>query len=371
MTTLSLEADPLEPEPIEPVVAATRAGRIRRAALVAGVPFAAVIAALLLGAVLIAREGSNPLAVYGDVVRGVFVERRGMSNTAVGATPLIFMGLGLAIAYRARLFTIGAEGQFVLGATAAVAVATGGGVRDLPDWLLVPACIAVAAVTGLVWSSISAVLANRFNTSIVISSLLLTYIATAVMQWMIRVGIKDPDSFVPASRVIGDAGLPTVPGIDVHLGFVLAVILVPFVWVIVSRSRFGFRVDVIGHNPIALRANEVGSGRILLAVLAIVGALAGVAGYVQVAGVTSRINGEFSVGYGFTAIIVALLGRLHPIGVLAAALGLSGLAIGFDMAEREHQLPSTLVGVIQALIIIFVVVGDAIVVRFSASEERA
>jgi ABC-type uncharacterized transport system permease subunit len=370
MTTLSLEADPLEPDPIEPIVGATRAVRARRTALVVGVPIAAVLAALVIGGVLIANEGSNPFAVYADVVHGVFVAKRGMSNTAVAATPLILMGLGLAISYRARLFTIGAEGQFVLGAVAAVAFATAGPVRDLPGWFLVPACIVIAAAAGLVWSSISAVLGNRFNTSIVISSLLLTYVATAIMQWVIRVGIKDPDSFVPASRVIGAAALPTVPGIDVHLGFVLAVALVPAAWVLVSRSRFGFRVDVIGHNPIALRANEVSTGRMVVAVLAIVGALSGIAGYVQVAGVTNRINAEFSVGYGFTAIIVALLGRLHPVGVLIAALGLSGLTIGFDMAEREHQLPSTLVGVVQALIIIFVVVGDAIVAKLAPAEER-
>lgn len=370
MTTLSLEESSLEPDPIEPIVGATRATRARRSALVVGVPIVAVLAALVIGGALIASEGSNPLAVYGDVVHGVFVANRGLTNTAVAATPLIYMGLGLAIAYRARLFTIGAEGQFVLGAVAAVAFATADGIRDLPGWFLVPACIVVAAVTGLVWSTISAVLGNRFNTSIVISSLLLTYVATAIMQWVIRVGIKDPDSFVPASRVIGDAALPTVPGLNVHLGFAMAVVLVPIAWVVVSRSRFGFRVDVIGHNPIALRANEVSTGRMLVAVLAIVGALSGIAGYVQVAGVTSRINAEFSVNYGFTAIIVALLGRLHPIGVLIAALGLSGLTIGFDMAEREHQLPSTLVGVVQALIIIFVVVGDAVVAKLAPTEEQ-
>jgi simple sugar transport system permease protein len=132
-----------------------------------------------------------------------------------------------------------------------------------------------------------------------------------------------------------------------------------------TRSRFGFRVDVIGHNPIALRANEAPTGRMVVAVLAIVGACAGIAGYVEVAGVTNRINAEFSVGYGFTAIIVALLGRLHPVGVLIAALALSGLTIGFDAAERQHQLPSTLVGVIQALIIIVIVIGDAVVSRFT------
>src|SRR4029078_3399736 len=134
-------------------------------------------------------------------------------------------------------------------------------------------------------------------------------------------------SFVPASRVIGAAALPVVPGIHVHLGFVIAVALVPLAGVLVARSRFGFRVDVIGHNPIALRANEVPTAKMVLAVLAIVGALSGVAGYVEVAGVTNRINAEFSAGYGFTAIIVALLGRLHPLGGLLGALAECGLAV--------------------------------------------
>ncbi|MCU1501070.1 MAG: hypothetical protein JWM12_424 [Ilumatobacteraceae bacterium] len=365
MSTVAVEIDPAEPDVVE-----GGGTSLRRIAVVGGVPVAAIVVALAIGAVLIARDGENPFAVYADVVRGVFVAKRGLRSTAIGATPLIYMGLGLAIAYRAKLFTIGAEGQFVLGATAAVAVVTADGVRDLPAFVLVVLAIVVAGIVGAAWSSISAVLANRYNTSIVISSLLLAYIAAAVMQWMIRKGIRDPKSFVPASRVIGDASLPIVPGVNVHAGFVIAVALVPIAWVAVTRSRFGFRVDVIGHNPLALRANEVRTGRMVLAVLAIVGALSGIAGYVEVAGVTNRINGEFSVGYGFTAIIVALLGRLHPAGVLVAALAVSGLTIGFDAAERQHQLPSTLVGVIQALIIIVVVIGDAVAVRLLGRDGR-
>ena len=133
---------------------------------------------------------------------------------------------------------------------------------------------------------------------------------------------------------------------------------------LVSRSRFGFRVDV--HRPQPDRPARQRGARPAACSSPCWRSSArcpGIAGYVQVAGVTNRINAEFSVGYGFTAIIVALLGRLHPVGVLIAALGLSGLTIGFDVAEREHQLPSTLVGVVQALIIIFVVVGDAVVAK--------
>jgi simple sugar transport system permease protein len=351
----------------EEVVEDDRGERLRSAAIAIAVPIAAVIAALLVGAILIWREGSNPLAVYVEVVRGVFVEKRGLRSTAIGATPLLLMGTGLAIAYRARLFTIGAEGQYVIGAVAATAWATAGGVRDLPGGLLIPTSIVIAGAAGMVWSVITAFLNARFRTSIVISSLLLTYVALSFMNWAARVGIRDPESFIPATRVIGNAGLPTLPGLNVHLGFAIALAVVPIAAVLMSRTRFGYRVDVLGHNAIALGANDVPPKRLMFAVLGIAGLLAGVAGFVEVAGVSQRINGEFSTGLGFTAIVVALLGRLHPIGVAAAALALSGLTIGFDTAERAYDLPSALVGVLQAMIVIFVVLGDALASRAAAS----
>lgn len=366
MSTLAVELDPSEPDAVADPVGGDG---LRRAAVVVGVPLVAVIGAMTIGGILIWREGVNPFAVFADVLRGVFVDKRGLQNTAVSATPLLLMGLGLAVAYRARLFTIGAEGQFVLGAVAATAFATTSGISGLPGWILIPACMLIAAVVGGLWSGISAVLSARYNTSVVISSLLLTYVAAALMQWVIRVGIRDPESFVAASRVIGDAGLPTVPVLNSHLGFVFAVALVPVFALVMSRTRFGYRVDVIGHNPIALRSNEVSTGRMLFAVLGLVGVMSGLAGYIQVAGVTNRINAEFSVGYGYTAIIVALLGRLNPVGVLIAALGVAGLDIGFAAAERNNQLPSSLVGVIQALLIIFVVIGDAVAVKFIARSD--
>ena len=335
----------------------------RRVAVSLGVPVGAVVASLFVGAVLIAFEGHNPLAVYGEVLRGVFVENRGLRNTATGATPLILMGCGLAIAYRSSLYTIGAEGQFVIGATAATAWATSGAFSSLPSAVLIVGCLLIAGAAGFAWSCISAALNARFGTNIVISSLLLTYIGTAVMQWAIRVGIKDPESFIPASRQLGNALLPTVPGLNTHLGFVIAVAVVPVLAVVMARTRFGYRVDVLGHNPSALGTNEIREAKVMFGVLGLVGALSGIAGYVQVAGVTQRINGEFSVGYGFTAILVALLGRMNLFGVLVAGLGLAGLTIGLDVAERTYDLPSSLTGVLQALIIIFVVLADALAGR--------
>ena len=157
--------------------------------------------------------------------------------------------------------------------------------------------------------------------------------------------------------------MPALPGWGVHAGFLIAVAAVPVVWVVLARSRFGYRVDVLRASAEVLRANEVRPARMVLAVLVGCGALAGLAGYVEVAGVTGRITPAFATGYGFTAIVVALLGRLHPLGILVAAGALSALRIGFEVAQRSYEIPSATVGVILALIVVFFVAGEALVRR--------
>jgi ABC-type uncharacterized transport system permease subunit len=154
-----------------------------------------------------------------------------------------------------------------------------------------------------------------------------------------------------------------VPGIDVHLGFVLAVAVVPVMTWVLARHRLGFRVTALGHNPEALDANDAPARTIIVAVLVVAGALAGLAGFIEIAGVNGRLNDAASVGYGFGAIIVALVGRLHPVGVLAAALVLGGLDIGFEVAARSSDLPTSMAGLVQVLVVVFVVAGDALLER--------
>lgn len=336
----------------------------RQAAVVRfAVPLVAVLGALLVGAILIGIEGLNPLTIYGEAFKGVFSSRFGFADTAIQATPLILLGLGLMIAYRAKVFTIGAEGQYLVGAVAAVAWATAGGIRDLPGPILIVTAMIVGAVAGAAWGVIPGILQARFGTSVVITSLLLNYVGAAILAWAVRVAIRDPKGFVPQSRLVGKAAVPLLGSSRTHLGFLIAVALVPLCAVVLNRTRAGFRVDVLGDNPEALASNELPSTRVVAGVLLACGAVAGLAGFLQVSGVTSRINPEFGVGYGFTAIVVALLGRLRPWGVLIAALGLSGLTIGFEVAQRTYQVPSSTVGVIEALIVLFFVAGDALAGR--------
>lgn len=326
------------------------------------VPIGAVLVALAVGSLLILLEGENPIAVYGAVLEGVFTEPRGLSNTATAATPLLLIGLGYAVAYRARVFTIGGEGQYLLGAVGAMAVVTAPGLRDMPGGALVPFGIVAALAAGAAWGGLAGWLNVRFGASVVISSLMLVYIGQAVLQYAVRDGIRDPESFIPASRSVGNAELPGF--LNTHMGFLLAVGLPIVAAAIVSRHRGGFRITALGLNGEALDANEVPAKRIVILVTLIGGALAGLAGFAEVAGVTGRLNGDSSVGFGWEAIIVALLGRLHPIGVLVAGLGVAGMTIGFESSQRIYDLPSSLIGVITALIVVFVVVGDALAERF-------
>jgi simple sugar transport system permease protein len=340
-----------------------------RARTVAG-PFLSFAAAMLVGAVIVAFEGENPAAVAWAIVRGVFSEPNGVANTLIAASPLLLIGLGLAVAYRAKVFSIGAEGQYVVGATAAVAWATAAGMRELPGFLLIVTAMAVGAAAGALWGAVPAVLRARFGTNVVISSLLLNYIGAAILQWAVRDGIKDPASFVPKSRDVAAARLPLVPGLDVHLGVLITLLLVPVFVVMMRTSRFGYRVDVLGNNAPAHGANEGSIARMTLLVMVLSGACAGLAGFFEVAGVTGRLQSTSGAGYGFTAILIALLGRLRPAGVLLAALGMSGLAIGFEAAQRDYDLPKSLVDVLRALIVVFLVAGDALVARKNAEAAR-
>ncbi len=333
------------------------------------VPVASLVCALLVGAIVIVVDGANPFEVYRSVAAGVFIDNRGLSDTATAATPLILIALGYALAYRARVFTIGAEGQYLLGAIVSVGVVTADGVRDLPGPVLIALGVMAGALAGAAWGGITGVLWTRFGASIVISSLMLVYVAQALLQWSIRVPIRDPESFVPASRQLGNAQLGELPFLGTHLGFVVAVACGPVLAWLFARHRVGYRISVLGHNPSALDANEVASRRVVMMVVLAAGGLAGLAGFFEMSGVNGRLGSSASLGLGFTGIIVALLGRLHPIGVVAAGLAIAGLDIGFEVSARSHDLPSSLVGVIQALVVVFVVAGDALAARFIGEGE--
>lgn len=327
-------------------------------------PTASVLIALAICAVLLTVQGVPALEAYQRAAQGAFGSQRGLVNTATAATPLILIGLGVALAYRAKLITIGAEGQFLVGALAGTGFVTWPGVAgSLPGPVLLVLGLFFACLAGGFWSALTGWLHIRFDASVVITTLLLNYVAQALLAYATRVGLRDPDAYQPQTRAVGDAALPSLPGLTLHAGFALAVVLVIVMWVAQNRGRLGLRVDVMGASRGVLRATEVGGGRFVIVVLGIAGVLAGLAGFVEVAGVTTRVTGAFSGAVGFTAIMTALLGRLHPAGVFVASILMAGLNVGFASASRSLAIPSTTVQIIQALIVLLFVAGGALLSR--------
>ena len=318
---------------------------------------AAIVVGLILGGIVLALAGGNPLEAYSDIVTETFSSRATVGLLLGEAVPLLTIGLGLAFAFRARLWNIGAEGQFLMGAA-------GGGafVLLLPiesSVILVPGALIAGTVSGAMWGWIVGKLRTLWNVNEVISSLLLNYVAIFGMAYLIRQPLRDRAYFLPQSESIPGAGrLPDIPFLSTHAGVVIAALLVPVLIYVMRRTPFGFRSQMLGLNPDATRAAGVDTDRLVVKVMLLSGGLAGLAGVVQVVGIEFRLTNNLGSGVGFTAIIVALLGRMRPLGVLFASIFIATLAIGGDVVQRTQQIPRSAVFVLQALFVIVVIVAD-------------
>lgn len=323
----------------------------------------AVVLALLTGAGLLLTAGANPLDAYWEMLKGTTGSRSDISLVLVEVVPLLLMGMGLAIAFRARLWNIGAEGQAVVGALVggwfAISVPI-----DAKVPMIAAACI-VGALGGALWGAVVGALKARWRVNEVIASLLLNYVAIFTLNYAVRKPLREPGGFQPASETLPDsARLPEIPGgFRVHVGLLVALALVPLVMYLMARTPFGFRVRMLGLNAEAAEAAGVRPGRMYIAVLAISGAFAGLAGIMQVMGPETRLTNNLATGAGFTAIIVALIGRLHPIGVLLASVFIGMLTLGGDVVQRTQQVPRTLTLVIQAVFVLFLLVAEKLARR--------
>ncbi len=320
----------------------------------------AILVALVIGGLLILWSGGNPFEVYRLTITESIFARTGWRDTLTQATPLILIGLGLAVGFRAGVWNIGAEGQMVLGALASIAVL---GTGSLPAVIAVPLGLLLGALGGMVWAAIAGILHTRFGVNTVIATLLLVFVATSLLVWATRTVLKDPESRLPQSRVIGSGAIGDLPWIDTGYGVLLAFGAVPLLHWILSSTRFGYIVRAHGDNATAVYANEERRTLVPLVLLMLGGAFAGVAGYVVLASDQMRVASGTAAGFGFTAIIVAILGRNKPYGVLAAAVGLAALLVGAEAAQRRTGVPVTLMQTVQGLIVVCVITARALVER--------
>jgi ABC-type uncharacterized transport system permease subunit len=324
-------------------------------------PVLAVSSALAVGAALLFLLGANPWFAYRDMALGAFGSLYGLSETLVKATPILLTALGVALAFRLGFWNIGAEGQLYLGALGGTWMALNH--ADLPAFLLQPLMLLAGCAAGAMWALIPAALRLHLHVNEIITTLMLNYVAILGVDFLIYGPWKDPKAlglpfappFAPAAR------LPVLPGSRVHLGLGLALLAAVFLALLLRRTRLGYEIRMIGFNPVAARAAGMPLSRVMLLAMALSGGLAGLAGICEVAGVQGQLRHGFSPGYGYTAIIVAWLGRLNPWGIVMVSMLLGGLLVGSDMLQITMNLPLAVAYVLQGLILFALLSVDVLV----------
>jgi simple sugar transport system permease protein len=325
-------------------------------------PVVAVLLTALIGALLFSALGKDPLQSLATFFWEPIKSRYALTELAVKATPLILCALGLALCFRANVWNIGAEGQFLAGAMGGGWLAIQLGPQAGQGWLALVLLAGIAG--GMAWAAITALLRDRFNANEILVSLMLVYVAQQLLNYLVFGPWKDPMAFnFPQTKMFEPAAsLPLLlEGSRLHLGFALALLLVPVVWLFMQRSYAGFQMQVGGLAPLAARYAGFSSRAALWTALLVSGGFAGLAGVVEATGPLKQLTPHVSVGYGFAAIIVAFVGRLHPVGVVLAALLMSMFYIGGELAQSRLGLPAALTGIFQGLLLICLLACDTLI----------
>ncbi len=316
------------------------------------------------GMLLFSLLGKSPWQAVSIFFFEPLATQRGFAEVLLKATPLALCAIGLSLCFRANVWNIGAEGQLIaggiVGGSVALAASSGTG-----GWIVV-VVIAAAAAGGMAWASITAWLRDRFHANEILVSLMLVYVAQLLLSYLVHGPLKDPAGFgFPQSPLIEREGrLPILlEGTRLHIGFVIAVGAAAAVWLLLARSVVGFQLRVAGLAPRAARYAGFSSRRVLWTSLLVSGALAGVAGGAEVAGPIGQLTPSVSPGYGFAAIIVAFVGRLHPLGILAASFVMALIYIGGELSQSRLGMPSSLTGVYQGLLLLFLLGADTLIVN--------
>ena len=286
----------------------------------------------------------------------------GLAELGVKATPLVLIGVALSLGFRAGVWNIGAEGQLIFGAI------FGGGLAlafyEMEGAYILPLVLLAGICGGMFWAAIVALLRTRFNANEILTSLMLTYVAALCLSYLVHGPWKDPDGFsFPESRIFSDsATLPIlVEGTRLHLGALLALLVVLATWGLLARTLFGFQIKVMGDAPHAGTHAGFSQNKIIWLTLLLSGGAAGLAGVIEVTGPIGQLLPVVSPGYGFTAIIVAYVGRLHPLGVLLAGLLLALSYLGGEAAQIRLNLPLAVGGVFQGLLLFFLLACDVLI----------
>ncbi|MBT3787538.1 MAG: ABC transporter permease [Alphaproteobacteria bacterium] len=324
-------------------------------------PIIAIILTLISGLVIFSLFGKNPVTALYTFFVMPLTTVYSLTELLVKATPLILIGVGLSIGFRANVWNIGAEGQLTLGAI------FGGGLaiwfHDSESIFLLPAMIIFGAVGGMLYGAIPAFLRTRYGVNEILTSLMLTYVATLLLSFLVTGPWRDPGGYnFPESRTFSEAGMMPIilEESRLHFGSILALFAVIGGWVLMGKSLIGFQLKVVGLAPSAAKHVGFIENKLIWFSLLVGGGLAGIAGVSEVAGPIGQLLPSVSPGYGFTAIIVAFLGRLHPVGVVFAGLVMALTYIGGETAQIEIGTPAAVTGLFQGILLFFLLASDVL-----------
>lgn len=320
----------------------------------------AIVAALLVGAILIAVAGANPVKAYSVLFTESLTNYYGIGNTLTRMSPLLLAGLSVLVALRAGQFNIGAEGQIYMGGLGSALV--GLSIHGLPAWIHVPLALLGAILFGGLWGWIPGYLKAMRGVNEVITTLLLNYIAINLVSYIVQGPLLEPGAPSPFSPLLDtSARLPIIlPQTQTHAGILIGLALTVLLIVIFGRSPLGYQIETVGQNPIAARYAGIPVERTLILVMALAGALAGLAGAGEVMGLKYRLFEKFSPGYGFDAIAIAFLSRGNLAGVALTSLFFAALRSGANVMQRSADVPVTVVYAIQGLTVLFIAISLAL-----------
>jgi simple sugar transport system permease protein len=337
-------------------------GAARGLAKAAGV-LGVVVVAFAVGGLFMLASGHDPFAAYATMLGYALGTKNGFAEVLVRAIPLTLTGLGVAVAFRAKLFNVGADGQIMIGGITAVALVTL--VPGLPGWAMAAVFLITGFVGGGLYGGIAGWLRARYNANEIIVTIMLNYIALQILAWVVRGPLQETMGIFPRSDSIPGAAVLDVIVADsrVHAGLILALVATVVVALVMRYSVFGFALRLVGANPEAARFGGVGDRFTIFAAMALSGALAGLAGAVEVAGIHHRLQDNFAPGFGVAAIAVALLSRLNPIAVPLAALLFGVLHVGSGVLQRESGIPIPIVWIVEGAVILGFLVFDYLRIR--------
>lgn len=325
-------------------------------------PVLALVLTLISGALLFAMLGRSPLESLYTFFIAPISDLYGLSELAVKVTPLLLCAIGLTLCFKAQIWNIGAEGQFVFGALIGGAVSLQ--LADSQGFWVLPVIIASGALAGLAWASIAAFLLTRFKANEILTTIMLNYIAVNLLLWGVHGPFKDPDgmNFPESALFASQTLLPTlVDGYRVTIAIFIALFMLVVIWVVLTRTLLGFQLRVMGENHNAARFAGFNGKKLVWMLLLFSGAMAGIAAVSETNGPVGQLIPTLSLGYGYAAIIVVFMGRMHPLGILLASCLLGLTYLGGEMAQIDQGLPKSITGLFQGMLLFYLLACDLLI----------